>query len=150
MKLNTDQLKALGFVELPNGEFAKSKQGQKTTTAIRPAGDEPSAVAPRVTTDEERLNKTERRWLAVLRSRNFAWIGIQPITFKVGFDCRYSPDFVTVGAVEGNIIAWEVKGPFVFEKALYKPRAAANKFPFIHFMLAQWKDNQWTEKLIKP
>lgn len=102
------------------------------------------------TTDEDRLNKTERRWLAELRSRPFyIFVGIQPITLKLAWVTRYTPDFVTV-TDKGLITCWEVKGSFVFEKAMYKPRACAGKFPFFQFCLAQWKGGKWTEKVIMP
>jgi hypothetical protein len=102
-----------------------------------------------MTTDEQRLNKTERRWLDVLRSRNFVGLGIQSLTLKLGHDCRYTPDFITCD-VAGLVTLWEVKGPWIYEKAMYKPRTAARQFPWFRFVLAQWKTGQWTETLIKP
>lgn len=102
-----------------------------------------------LTTDEELLNKTERRWLDVLRARNYSHVLVKPITLKLGHDCRYTPDLVTAD-LAGLVTVWEVKGAYVYEKAMYKPRMAAHMFPFFRFVLAQWKDNQWTESLIKP
>lgn len=116
--------------------------------AIRSGALEAARVS-RLTTDEELLNKTERRWLDVLRGRNYSHVMVKPITLKLGHDCRYTPDLVTADTA-GLVTIWEVKGAYVYEKAMYKPRMAARMFPFFRFVLAQWKDGQWTESLIKP
>lgn len=114
-------------------------------TAVR----EVSAVAPSgLTTDEEKLNKTERRWLAVLRGRGYSQVGVHTHTLKLAHDCRYTPDFFTVSGL--GMTCWEVKGAHIWEDSLIKIRTAARLFPFYQFVLVQWKDGQWTEKLIKP
>lgn len=98
---------------------------------------------------ERRLNKTEKRFLAVLRSRNYKLIGIQEITLRLAFDLRYTPDFHT-GYYGGSITFWEVKGGFEREDARVKIKMAAAKFPHCQFIKAVWKDGLWTETVIRP
>ena len=151
MKLTPDQLKEMGYVELANGEFAKTK---RTVTAECEPGSQPlnvplrskhSAVVSKST--EDRLNKTERRWLAVLRSRNYAFIGIHSVTLRMG-TLKYTPDFMTVDA--SGVTLFDSKGAYIWEDATVKIKAFAAFFTFWKFVVAQWKDGQWTEKLIKP
>src|SRR5687768_16255724 len=43
---------------------------------------------------EERLNKTEQRFLAYLRTTHPGWrIGIQDVCLRLAADCRFYPDF---------------------------------------------------------
>lgn len=100
------------------------------------------------TTDEKKLNKWEAQWLAVLRSRSFIWIGIQNITFKLADDCRYTPDFWTLG-VGGKLIAYEVKG-FMREDAKIKIKVAARLFTWAEFVLVTRDGKSWNESVVKP
>jgi len=128
--------------------FLRANAGVRSgSVAVAPAV--PAVVRKVTTTDEDSLNKTEKRFLAVLRSRPYAFVGIKSFTLKLAFDCRYAPDFVTCDC-SGGVVCWEAKGPFIYEKALYKPRMAANKFAFFRFVLAQEKEGRWIETLIKP
>lgn len=95
---------------------------------------------------EERLNKTEKRWLDVLRMRRFPLIAIQDITLRLGDDCRFTPDFFTVPTtIADRLTFWEVKGGFVREDAMVKLRVAARVHQWARFVMAQWKDGRWTE-----
>ena len=99
--------------------------------------------------DELKLNKLERRWLAELRLRNVACLGIQAVTLKLGDDCRYSPDFT--GIEHGVLTAWETKGPFFRDDAKVKLKVAARAHPYIRFVLVQYsKPCGWSETLIHP
>lgn len=126
------------------------------TVSRAPSRTEHSAVAPSgMTTDELKLNKTERRWLEILRRikalnpATCVFVGIQSHTLKLAHDTRYTPDFLTVTDT-GLHTYWEVKGKHIWEDSLIKIRTAARMFPFYQFILVQWKDNQWTQKVIKP
>lgn len=103
----------------------------------------------RETTDEEKLNKTERAYLAYLRAIHpDAWIGVQNITLKLAFDCRLTPDFVIVYE-DGSIEMVDVKG-FQREDALIKMKIAARLFPWATFTIASRSDVGWSYKVIKP
>lgn len=100
-------------------------------------------------TDEAKLNKTERAYLGILRSRNHQHIGIQDITLKIADDCRYCCDFNYITA-SGEFVFVEVKGGFVREDGWLKLKIAARKFRMFKFMLAQKKGGSWTETEVNP
>jgi hypothetical protein len=104
---------------------------------------------------EERLNKTERRWLEMMRvRRHCAKIGIQEITFRLANQVRYTPDFsVTLldhMKEQASMVFYEIKGAYIREDAWIKLKTAASLFPQFRFVMAQWKDNRWTDTEIKP
>lgn len=99
-------------------------------------------------TDEERLNKTEKAYLAHLRAHGFRWIGIQSLTLKLGDDCRYSPDFITI-SISGELTAREVKG-FFRDDAKVKIKVAARMFPWIKFIVVRKDKSGWTHEPMKP
>jgi hypothetical protein len=97
---------------------------------------DPGAIAPcfmRPSTDEQKLNKTEKAYLNFLRMEKHHWIGIQCISLKLGDDCRYNPDFLVINT-DGQLQAHEVKG-FMREDALVKLKTAARFFSFIPIFL---------------
>jgi len=107
------------------------------------------AKESRVSTDEEKLNKLERAYLAYLRALGFEWIGIQNITLKLAHDCRLTVDFVSLDA-NGVLGFTDVKG-FQREDALIKMKIAARMFPFWVFQIAKRdKYGQWEHQLVKP
>lgn len=108
-----------------------------------------TSLACKPSADEAKLNRLERAYLALLRANAaYAWVGVQCVTLKLGDDCRYSPDFVTIG-VGGEAWAHECKG-FMRDDALVKLKVAARKFPWINFCLATRKGGVWTVKPISP
>lgn len=105
---------------------------------------DPAAVVMKIrpSTEEEKLNGTEKRWLERLRSVVCPeWIGIQCLTFKLGFDCRYTPDFVTIE--NGIFTVYEVKGGLFREDAKAKLQIAARLYPMFRWVLAVRKNNDW-------
>lgn len=101
-----------------------------------------------VSTDEKKLNKTEKRFLDWLWQRALPgqYIGVQSITLKLADDCRYTPDFVTI--FQGDIRAYEVKG-FWRDDAKVKIKVAARMFP-MRFVVVQWIKGQWQFSEVKP
>lgn len=91
--------------------------------------------------DEDKLNKTEKAWLAELRIRRPKFLGIQALTFKLGDDCRYTPDFIEISQ-EDKFIAWEVKG-FMRDDALVKLKVSARLFPFLEFYVVKRSEGMW-------
>lgn len=99
--------------------------------------------------DEAKLNKLEKAWLAVLRERGADWIGIEPFGLKLAAQrCRYHPDFVVLK--DGQLTAFETKGPHFFDDAKVKLKVAAHEYPFIRFVLVTRENGQWKETVIKP
>lgn len=101
------------------------------------------------TTDEERLNRTEKLFLGKLRgSGEWEEVGVQSVTLKLGDDCRYTPDFHTFR--EGRLVFWEVKG-FMREDALVKLKVAARKYRWAEFrVVRRMKGGVWEEKEVRP
>jgi hypothetical protein len=103
----------------------------------------------RHTTDEDRLNKTERLFLAYLRALNAGgWVGVQCLTLKLGHDTRYTPDFWSWSEA-GELCAWEVKG-FFRDDAKVKIKVAARMFPRFVFTLAFKSKEGWEFQEVKP
>ena len=107
----------------------------------------PEPQVPRISTVEDNLNKTEKRFLNELRSRGYQNIGIQRITLRLAFDTRYTPDFDT-GQDIGHTF-WEVKG-FMRDDARVKLYTAAAMFPYWTFVLVEWENGAWTETIVRP
>jgi len=99
-------------------------------------------------TDEQKLNQTEKRYLAWLRAQGDLWIGIQCFTLKLGHDCRYTPDFWALD--ELGLRAIDTKGKHVWEDSIIKLRIAARLFPFFRFLKASEANGLWKHKEFKP
>lgn len=104
-------------------------------------------------TDEQKLNKTEKRYLDGLRLRlragDIQWIGIQCITLKFGADLRFTPDFAYMDIHEQMVMV-DTKGGFAREDSRIKIKAAARIFTMFRFIIAKYDKNTWTEEIIKP
>jgi hypothetical protein len=101
------------------------------------------------TTDEDKLNKTEKRYLQLLRSQGHQWVGVQNITVKLADDCRFTPDFTHL-TQEGELVLTDTKGGFTREDSTIKVKVAARSFPFFKFVVAKWIDGVWQINEIKP
>ena len=116
--------------------------------------DEPSetvktafSIAPMTVEDD--LNKTEAAYLDELQSSDkYAAIHTQGITFLLGANCRYTPDFFTVDK-EGKAVAWEVKG-FWRDDARVKIKVAARMYRWVKFIAVQKEKGDWVYEEIKP
>lgn len=101
---------------------------------------------------EQKLNKLETRWLAVLRTRYADPIGIQNITLRLANGVRYTPDLnVWTVAPLPRLICFETKGLHRFrEKGILKLKWAATEYPHFDFVLVTWnKDTQqWSETVM--
>lgn len=160
-RISEDTLRRNGLASKPAGP---STRGRRTLAAIvtdelaapMPSPETISAGLPHPkpvftltpSTDEQKLNRTEKSWLAVLRSRNVHWIGIQAVTLKLGDDCRYTPDFEVIDQA-GLYTFYETKG-FMREDALAKLKTAARAFPWAKFVVVTRVDGAWIETPIKP
>ena len=100
-------------------------------------------------TDEAKLNKTERAYLAYLRRLNPPYIGIQNITLKLADDCRLTMDFSYINA-NGRMTFVDTKGGFWREDAKIKVKVAARIYRWADFIVAHKEGVIWREELIKP
>lgn len=118
----------------------------KGPPTANPLADCRAVIAP--TTDEAKLNKTERAYLAFLRSEQHWWIGVQNVTLKLADDTRFTVDNVVINP-EGRVEGHEVKG-FMRGDALVKLKVAARQFPWITFWLVRKTKNGWNRQPVKP
>lgn len=127
------------------GDFFDSKVSPEPIVQEKPVKS-PHKPEIKQSNDEAKLNKTERAWLLELRIRNPKFLGIQAMTFKLGDDCRYTPDFIEISQ-EDKFIAWEVKG-FMRDDALVKLKVAARMFPFLDFYVVKRIKGAWETKKV--
>ena len=113
-----------------------------------PMPDASRPVRPLLSTDEAKLNKTERAFLNWVRTLPHTWIGVQSITLKLADDCRYTPDVVAVWTT-GTITFYEVKG-FWRDDARVKIKVAARMFLWAKFIAVQRIKGEWKFEEIKP
>lgn len=112
------------------------------TKRALPAIDKPEPVKkPRRATS---MNKTEREYSEILIAKyssesQIRWEGY---TLTLANRAKYTPDFAVVFQ-DGHIEFHEVKGAYIYPKALVKLRIAAELFPH-RFFLAQKKGGKWT------
>lgn len=99
-------------------------------------------------TDESKLNKTERAYLAVLRSQRHQNVRVQAITLKLADDCRLTVDF-TYLTKEGEMVFVDVKG-WQREDALIKMKVAARQFPEFRFQIVKKSGIGWAVDDVKP
>jgi hypothetical protein len=138
-------------------EFNARKKGKRTFGAQLVAATEtmrriPINVKTLTKTKRPLLNRTESLWKAELERRGHNAIYAQSITLRLGDDCRYLPDLVTITpALDGafSMTCYETKAPHAFRKAgIVKIKAAAKQYPFIRFVLVMRDKSNWTEKEI--
>lgn len=83
------------------------------------------------------MNKLEERYAFELEMRKrrgeIAGWWYEALTLKLGYDCRYTPDFLVLMA-DGEVQLHEVKGPHRREDAMVKIRVCATMYPFKLFM----------------
>ena len=92
-------------------------------------------------------NKTETRFIRdVLEPRQRAgeiqWWRYEPFSIRLAQRTHYRPDFL-VWFASGERAFFEIKGAYVWDKALNKPKVCAEMFPCFPFYLAQWKQGRW-------
>ena len=99
--------------------------------------------------DEEKLNKTESAYLDELRcDPQYVAIHVQSLTLKLGDDCRYTPDFVTIDK-EGKCKCHETKG-FWRDDARVKIKAAARMYRWMEFVAVTKQKGDWQYEQIRP
>lgn len=132
----------------------KSKSSAVTPVAEPTKRADKSGSQPRkILSAEDKLNKTEKMLLVLLRAMYLNPSGsapvnvrIQAIRLELAPNCTYTPDFSVW--FMGKMIFYEAKGAFVRDDAIVKLKTAARLYPEFDFWLCQRKNNKWTEKLM--
>lgn len=126
-------------VEAHNQRVAKGQPAQLPKVGQPP---KPKKLRPR-------LNKLETDFREELKRRGHTIIYEQAVTLKLGFDCRYTPDLVTVTLNPVETVCWEVKGPKVWDDAMVKLRVAARIYPWLTFVLVKRDDaGAWVDVIV--
>ncbi len=90
-------------------------------------------------------NKLEEAFKSILDGKQengeIRMYGFERITLKLAHDCRYTPDFDSVG--HNGTEFWEVKGPQQWEDSWIKLKVAAAMFPFYRFHLCKREAGEW-------
>lgn len=139
--------------DVPPPPAGKLQPSQGTPCPVnRPATRGAADIVLKPSTDEAKLNKTERAFLQWLRALGeYRNIDCQAVTLKLGDDCRYTPDLTAIHCATGARAAFEVKG-FMRDDALVKLKVAARKFRWLfHFLLVRReKSGNWKITEVKP
>jgi hypothetical protein len=122
---------------------------QPVSEALPRKGDRASVIAWK---PEDGLNKTELRYLAMLRARyDESTIGIQDIRLRLSKSLHYTPDLYLIDCDGGDlrIVFWEVKGPHRFRReGITRVKMAARLYPQFDFWLCEWDGREWKETLL--
>lgn len=97
-----------------------------------------------------KMNKTEARYAreileVQLRARDILWYRYEPMKLQLGDELTYTPDFMSISAVDGEIQCHEVKAIWSTGRAGFKDDArakikmAAQMFPFFSFVVAAYQ-----------
>ncbi len=93
-----------------------------------------------------RMNRTEQAYADRLELRRHggevAWWCFEGLTFKLGPDLRYTPDFPLM-LTDGTLEIHECKGGFARDDSKAKFQMAAGKFPFV-FRWCVYQGGRWT------
>lgn len=96
-------------------------------------------------------NKTEREFERILRAKYpVGVIKWEAYTFRMGSRLSYTPDYSVWTPDTGELIFWEVKGGFIYPKALVKCRAFVQEFPHRLFLAqkikGEWKIDEFAQR----
>jgi hypothetical protein len=139
------------------------------TTACRIVGEEPPTSAQEARSPAPRIleptasptpltlhvepsvrhrSKTETRYASLLtqwqHEGRITRFWYEPFALRLGVRLVYWPDFLIERPGTHLLELVEVKGAFIRDRALHKPKAAATRFPCFIFTLAVWDKQQWT------
>jgi len=129
--------------ELPAERLAKATTRQASSPASTPQSPKSTKDSGKKPHRAKEPNRTEREFEAQLRTEfPKATIRWEAYRLKLAPLATYEPDY-SVAHENGTVEFFEVKGPYVFPKALAKLRVAAVMFPQHKFTLAQKKKIGW-------
>lgn len=98
-----------------------------------------------ITREKGAMNGTEKAYASLLELQKRAGAILdyrfEAVKLRLADLTFYSPDFLVVK--EDCFELHEVKGGFIRDDAMVKIKVAAESFPWIKFMLCQYKGKQW-------
>jgi hypothetical protein len=104
-----------------------------------------------ISTDEAKLNKTERARLEYLRRLpHVTFLHTQSVTVKIADNCRLTADYFYFDQKRERFVFEDTKGSFWREDAKIKIKVAARTFPEFTFIVAHKEKNNWREQEINP
>lgn len=109
----------------------------------------PEVVAP---PPKVRMNKTEQRYAdeilePMLRAGQIKSYGFERVRLRLADSTFYWPDFDVV-LDDNTVCIHEVKGGFIREDSWVKLKVAAELYPHMLFVRAQYDKKQWELKII--
>lgn len=123
-------------MNITSADVRKYEQQRSAVDVLHRLHNNPLSVA---IIPKPKLNKTEVAYREHLefrkRAGEIADYSVQSVTFKLGDDCRYTPDFLVIEN-DRTMTFVEIKG-FLRDDALVKFRAAQDKFPWFRFKMIQ-------------
>lgn len=136
---------AIRLEDLPaHVQDAIRRQDAREAAARAPAGK--GAPLARAMKRASGLNQTEQAYADHLEHRRRAGEIIdyraQAMTFRLGPDCRYTPDFLVVEA-DSTLTLVDVKGGHTWEDSVIKLKTAAQQFPWFAWQMVQRRDSGW-------
>lgn len=150
-----------GYGELVNTGIESDRPEGQTSEEISAAGKVPASTPEIIpspslsfvaaaTTQQSSMNGHEQKRFKYLKCMAYPYLRDHALTFLLGHDCRYTPDFSYVDE-NGFYTFEEVKG-FRREDAMVKLRVVARAFREFRFKLVSYNKNthDWSVKEVKP
>lgn len=101
--------------------------------------------------NEKGQNKTEAKFDRRLADDKHAGLILdywfEGVKFRLADNTFLTPDFV-VAMPDGSMIVYEVKGGFTREDARVKIKVAADRYPFLRWVVAKYVNREWQYELI--
>jgi hypothetical protein len=95
-------------------------------------------------------SKTEARYADYLTACQYAgtieawWY--EPLRLWLAPKTTYTPDFLIQYRASTMLTCYEVKGAYIRDRAMDKPKIAARLYPIFRFRVAVWEQGQWHER----
>lgn len=145
MKLTTEQLKDMGYVESRPGLFTRVTEKGVDNVRVEIPPPPPKRIRQ---SSKPLLNNLEQKWLSVLQQQRDAIIYAQSMRFKLANGIWYKPDFLVF---HGPIVtAYECKGPHAFRGGFENLKVAAHQYPNIKWVLVWVENGMWREQVVLP
>ena len=154
-----ENVKAKGFIALPDGSFAKLKRRARADGSSGASKASPGASSAQPASSKRvrqsgkpLMNRLETGFLTQLRNLHVGQdvtIRSQSLTFRLCNGVTLRPDFVVFLAGQRPVCE-EVKGKHAWEDSLIKLKMAAQEWPEFEWRL-NWRENgMWHMQTILP
>jgi hypothetical protein len=157
-----------GWVLQPDGSYSKPKTGQYAACSVPPPVKNTDKETGCITFKEKKprrirqdskplMNGLETEYHRILCEKyGEPFVKPQALRFKLANGLWYKPDFTVFSTwldhmnekVNGQIICYEVKGPFAFRGGFENLKSAAFQWPQVQFILVWKKNGIWQHQEI--